>query len=1449
MRDAFLHTISAAASAALASQVPALLQQLQQLLLQSTTALLHATQQQYQQGRGLTTLVINAVAMQLMMASFLSGVQQQPQQQQELLLLHLLHAVPEATAALLDLQPLHKQLLLQVVPSVERLSRKKGDADAATAWQQEQQLAVLLHLLGRGQDSLRLSICMLLRHIRSFAAPFAVAAKLLPAASQAYASRAPPDRADASALSAAVCSVAESTHLMQRMQQQQQQQPQLPPTDDTAEAENQQQQALLLLHQQQQKLQMQQSRALQHLEYLLLLDMLQEDGGSTEERQRRQQRQQQQQQQQQPKASGSNGGEANASAGYKAAVLLLLLLQEMGLQPNNKILMTRVLLQLHRVCSCTERRSEMAAAQEHWLLPHLPLLFRLLSCNAAEPGASFPQCDDCGESLPSCILSSAARLCLRDPLPAASAAAAAANSAAAAATAATAKANEMVGGWALSPDLLEERAFYPVLMQRCAALLRKAASAVCTPGTTAAAGGEVPAAKKRRKLGHSEHAGCTMPEGTAACNRKQISAAASLQHVSLGLCMQLPAEVFAASSPADASLVAAALWEALQAATKALQDLPACCPADEQQLLVAAITSTTRALRHLCCCGAPETAALWAAACIPKGRGLRAVLAPLAAATGSNKGHSVDAAAAVAAAEAISDVLWTASAAETAAHVKGAAAVVAAAADLLLVEDLVLKEEEEEAGQRQQLQKQMKGALRNKDATAIVFCCSQAAKAFASCVAKAVENPDEGRTHHGLLLLSLAAFKALHALALPWVQPYLLQNRGQKEHDQQQEELLQEMTEALPANSTQALMALLAATVATALDEQLTAISLLSSPAAAAAAAAEADAAADASYTPAHLAACALDLLRQHQVLGSWLLQRRADAAAEAALKEAAATDGAEESNEQQQQQQKQRERMQRQRREADRISGIAVSRCSVRTPEAFSLSHQAGLAASPQQLLRLLRRLQRVVLSGDPQEEATAGTAEGRLRLRGSGMRLLMLLCSHWSGAMKHLPLIARHPQEENEYQQQGTQQRQRGGPLEHCRSVTAKLVNLLLEATKRELQLHASAAVAGATDAVHQPQGEGLAFQGQTSDELQHLLAVALQQEQQKESLEITATYFPVDAYVTRLSCGVQTSVRVHPTRLCGIRWQFSLRLWLMLPSLSAACGVCCRCWGSFAVGLPGGLLSHAVAHLGFALEEALDAFNQQQMQQEAQEETGGLQLEDAVLTAAACAQALWGISLQRSELTRCLRREGGGGLLQQTLLVAAQLLLQLLQAAHAYEKCLYSCDGGLHVYEQQSSLRSHCAREALQRRLLQVACMHAWCSARTAQFLGEVFRCCALVAASRTADRGNAHTQITANRPHLEDVADVMMDFARGLVEQAEDNSRAAKASPHILQVEAQQLHRSPLACLTGRAALRGASVLLTTLWRSHEFSPLQRQQQALLMVLLRLLRLLPGLQHRR
>lgn len=221
---------------------------------------------------------------------------------------------------------------------------------------------------------------------------------------------------------------------------------------------------------------------------------------------------------------------------------------------------------------------------------------------------------------------------------------------------------------------------------------------------------------------------------------------------------------------------------------------------------------------------------------------------------------------------------------------------------------------------------------------------------------------------------------------------------------------------------------------------------------------------------------------------------------------------------------------------------------------------------------------------------------------------------------------------------------------------------------------------------------------------------------------------------------------------------------------------------------------------------------------------------------MTAAACAQALWNVALQRSDLIRCLRREDPQNPLLHALLAASQLLLQLLHAAKACTDP--PCHGDRH---QQSHKQRKLQEQivACQARLPQVVCTYAWCCSRTAQFLGEVFRCCALAAAGRKAGRLNKKPQGAPYHRQLEAVADAMMDFARGLLYQTEVTATVQQQ---------QQLTEGPLSCLDGRAALRSFSVLLTTLWRSHEFAPQQRQQQVLLILLLRLLRLLPRLQNR-
>lgn len=778
-------------------------------------------------------------------------------------------------------------------------------------------------------------------------------------------------------------------------------------------------------------------------------------------------------------------------------------------------------------------------------MSHLPLLFRVLP-PPMEGAASDAQghCPDCQQGLARCVLSSAAALCLTDPLPAARAAAATAAGAsaaslgaAAAVAAATEKAQGIVVGWELSPGLLEERAAYPLLMRRLAALLAGAAGAArASEEAVAATGGpgEASAPKKQRTVGPPKPPEFMGGEAAATANG-QVAAVVALQQMSLGLCARLPREVFACISPDDSAPVAFALWEALQATTQVLLEL-SLSPVQRQAGLAAA-AALCRALAHVCASGSAETAERWAAACIPKGRGLCATLVSLmqsAQGTGSADGisSSTTADTAVVVAEALADVLWAASL-QAASAGKGAAAAAAAVADLLLTGGPA--ETQDEASQRQRLHKQMRAALRENDAAALVSCCSVAAGAFAGRIAQAVRGAEADGALQGPLLLPLAAFRALHERVLPWLRQCLLQQQGQAQRGPQQQQppqqqtFLQGLEAALPSGGARGLIARIVVAVASALDEQLTACALLGSPAAAAV---------NESSAMAHFVACVADLLRQHQLMGLCLLRYEAESLQEEETQELVPEGGGGEEPEPQNQRQQGGEALQRQRRVTEgQLSALVVYRCSSRKAGApFLLQNPAGLAKLPKQLLRLLSRLQVVLLSEATEEEgiAGAGAAQGHVRLRRSCMQFLLLLCSHWSSAMKQFAHVQSQQQQQGQQEQQ---QEENAGPRKAqlkqlnpeqdlCKCLTAKLTDLLLQLTKTELQMHVVAAADRAPEAAAAPRPQqkqqqhptqSSPHQGQHSVQLQHLLAVALHQEQQRDSLEVAATYFPVDMSVT--------------------------------------------------------------------------------------------------------------------------------------------------------------------------------------------------------------------------------------------------------------------------------------------------------------------------------------------
>ncbi|KAL8270585.1 hypothetical protein Esti_005484 [Eimeria stiedai] len=1441
LRRPFLELVSQAAAAALASQLPLLLQRLLQLLMHCTTALLHASQQQQhqqqQQQQGLLAPVINAVAVQLMLSAFLRGAQQQPQQQQELLRRHLLDAVPEALSPVLQLQPLLLQLQQQQQP-------------------QQQQAELMLRLLQRGRNSLHLSVCLVLRHVRSFAVPCVVAERLLlsaaaaaaaPAATATAASAAAfeaaaawPRGADARELSVAIRAVTQSTC----EQQQQRQQHAAVFEEGGPVAAEKQQQALLALHQEQQLMQLQQSRALQRLEYLLLMSVVKDHEG---DRQQQQKRKLELEQRPSAAAVESLGVEEALSPGCEAALLLLLLQHEVGPSVcSNDVILRPVLLQLQQHVCCFYPAEPAAAGEQQqqqltWLLPHLPLLLRLLSSGsstaAAAATSACSSAASCEDSLASCVLSSTVELCLKDPLPAAAAAAGAGGgfaavseaSAAATAAAAVAEAKRVVGCWLVSPELLEERAFHPLLMRRITALFNQTAAAAAAAQTTdaasAAAAAVAPPCKKQRRLARGAAGACSDVPAAAACSSSQIAAAAVLEQMSLGLCMQIPEEVFACSDPAESSAAAVALWQALGTAAQGLQQLPVHPEHQQQQLLLllhAAAAALAKAHKHASASGSGEAAMRWAARCLPPVCGLRSVLLPLFACSSLNSSSCSLADSAVAAAEAAAEALWAATraaaaataAATTAAAAKAAAAAVAAAADLL-----VIGNEE----QQQQQQKQVRRAFKHKDAAGLVSCCAAAAAAFAARAAEELESPNGEGKLHALLLLPLAVVKALHTLALQWVTAHLLQQQQQQQEQQQQQQqqhqrgLLEEVAAALPIGDGRTMMSLAAAAVSAALDSRLTIFSVLHSPAAA-------TAAAKGSAVSAHLVACIVDLLLQHQQLRALLLLQRTQAALNGPPKHVTEGDETEE-QQQRQRQQQQRQEEQVQRREASQISGLILCRCSARKPEALralECTDAAAAAVRPKQLRRLFSRLQLYLVDQQQQQQQGAAASEGIAQLRGCCMRLLLLLASHWSGAMKLFSAAAQQQLQQDEQQQQ-----QQQNAAEMCEALTDDLTRLLLHATKRELQLLIAAAVAGApagaaVPAVAAPlhsQRSRPLQQQQHSDwkhglQLEHLLTVVLQQEQQKDSVGNAALHFRID-----------------------------------------------MCWERLIRGLPVSLLTRVASAMGTFLHQSLATLRQQQQQQQQQqqrqqqqEQQEEQQREEEVdcmfsvtLNAAACAQALWVLALQRSELTRCLLRFDRRSPLHPSLLAAAQLLLQLLQEASACIQSFASLQRDpVHCPTKQ---RQQQQQLQLQQQLI---CMQAWGSSRASQFLTELFRCCSQVAGKRRKQQAAKGASAAAQSPVLQAVADVMMEAASGLIDQTESSSdAAAAASRHAQHHQQQQLQLQREVgldlCLSGRAALRSCSLLLTCLWRSHAFSSLQRQQQMLLVLLLRLLRLLPLLRH--
>ncbi|OEH80505.1 hypothetical protein cyc_01032 [Cyclospora cayetanensis] len=1053
LRDEFLDALACAASQALASQVPLLLQHMRHLLQHATRAVLQAFTREPPRGEGFATLMINAAALQLMMGAFLRGLQGQPSQQQEFLLPHLLAALPDAISPLVELRPLLQESAL------------------AESGHQERQL---MQLLAEGCQSLRLSICLLLRHIRSFAAaPAAAAAKE------------PPDAAAARlvagnilALADAIRHATEATQALQQQQAQQRAQERGPSSDDPAEDALTQHQILIGLHQQEQALQLQQTHALQRLEYLLLVDQLRTccsglpaEGAEAPVRKRQKQRKQeplhghsQQQDTKQPPNEDDVAGKGTDVAGCQAAVLLLLLLHEARVaEPRDRSTQRLLLLQLHRVCCCfrdvNATAAAASAAEGHWLQPHLPLLFSTLPRAESALEGSLEPCAACGES-----------------------------------------AKEVIECWPLSPELLEQQAAVSVLLRRWASLLRSAAAAALSDEVSSAT-------KRQRTCGGS--AAASAPPATAATATaavaipagaegrfRKVAGAAAVWALGTGLCQKLCSAVFASSSREDALDVAIALWEAFQAMTRLLQrqhelqDLAGRAGRSQHRLLLDAAVAAIKALGHVCCNGASSTAAgMWAAACISKARLLREALAPLGliAAVNGSEGYGAEAA------EAVAEAL----------------------ADLPTEDDEAAQEQ-----QRKQVRRDVKGAVERRDAAVLLACCTGIAQSSVPSLIWALRSQGETLAVQQQLLVPLACLKALHALGFSWLKTLDLQKAEQPELGSPQEAqpeatLLQGLATSLPSGCHRALMVVVAAALSAAVDEQEAALCIMGSPAAV-----------DAQFPWAtHLAALALDLVGLHQSMGAWVLQRRAASAPE---------DSELEEEDEKVQQQLRRTELQTQRRVFDQISASVVLRSCMRTPRPLPVLQAAGRSAKhPQRLSRLLRRLQRLLLpdddhAGESATVAAAATSNAHTRLRNSGMRLLQLLCAHWSGAMKHLAWSVRQQQVQGESQEEEAQQRQmlsEGEAL--CKAMTANLTELLLHATRRELQLFVASAVAGAAPleacAARDWQGaavggakkmaepRGVASWAMDSEALQHLLSAVLHQEQQQAFFAPCAYLFP--------------------------------------------------------------------------------------------------------------------------------------------------------------------------------------------------------------------------------------------------------------------------------------------------------------------------------------------------
>lgn len=214
-------------------------------------------------------------------------------------------------------------------------------------------------------------------------------------------------------------------------------------------------------------------------------------------------------------------------------------------------------------------------------------------------------------------------------------------------------------------------------------------------------------------------------------------------------------------------------------------------------------------------------------------------------------------------------------------------------------------------------------------------------------------------------------------------------------------------------------------------------------------------------------------------------------------------------------------------------------------------------------------------------------------------------------------------------------------------------------------------------------------------------------------------------------------------------------------------------------------------------------------------------------SLLQTAAAAQALWGLSRQRADLTRCLRAPGSGAVLH-FFLAAVRLLGGIVgMADETVERSRRASVWGVGVRSESEDERETQTDTAIEEAAHLIDAFAAWVSARTARVLTELSRCICLALKSYSSTKASAERQGSRRRSgvrhsQLDRICDSLLDFAGKQLEAVSlralwENTFKSRGA------EGTQLRDA----FTG-TRLRSASVALCAFLKTPpEFLPLQSQ----------------------